>query len=223
LFAWILHGDGKEYLKVADFSACYDLLHLRQPVNLRRSIDALTEQHEMLKSRDGYRLTKPVRDRLESKYGSRPISVQVHEALSSLSTRVAVPAQKEYLDEALRCFRGEAWRAAALMAWNLAFDHLVQVILAGRLADFNTAYAKQYPKKPLTFCDRADFQELKESVVIDIARAAGITNKTQHQVLDRNLGVRNSIAHPSAFPFMQPQSEAFILEVVQTIVLGLTA
>lgn len=221
-FSWVLHGESKEHLKASDFVVCYDALHLRQPVNLRRSMESLEEQGDLLKSASGHRLEKTVRDRLEAKYGMRTISVQVHSLLASLPGRLSAPEQQDYLDEAIRCFRAEAWRGAALMSWNLAFDHLVQVIVTTRLADFNAAYAKQYQKKPLTFSDRADFQEVKESVVIDIARAAGITDKTQHQVLDRNLGVRNSIAHPSAFPFKQPQSEAFILEVVQTVVLGLT-
>src|SRR6185369_8458506 len=34
LFAWALHLDGKEHVKVGDFAGCYDGLHLRPPSNL---------------------------------------------------------------------------------------------------------------------------------------------------------------------------------------------
>lgn len=221
LFAWALHGDGKESVKAADFAACYDVLHMHPPASLHRAVQALHDQKDLLKAGGGFKLSKAVRDRHDSKYGARPISVQVHQALASLLGNVTDPAQKEYLDEAMRCFRGESWRAAAIMAWNLAFDHLCQVILAGKLAEFNAAYAKQFGKNAVTFGVRSDFQESKESVVIQVARTAGVTDKTQHGVLERNLGIRNSIAHPSAFAFKQPQSENFILEVVQTVVLGL--
>lgn len=222
LFAWALHAQGKQSVKAADFAACYDVLHLQQPASLHRSVQALHEQGDLLKAGGGFKLAKAVRDRHDAKHGARPISVQVHQALASLLGKVIDPAQKEYLDEAIRCFRGESWRAAAIMAWNLAFDHLCHVILAGKQTEFADAYAKQFhPRKAIAFQQRSDFQEVKETNVIEVARTVGVTDKTQHGVLERNLDVRNSIAHPSAFAFKQPQSENFILEVVQTVVLGL--
>jgi hypothetical protein len=220
-FAWVLHDAGNEQLKAPDFAACYDALHLHQPVNLRRSVEALEQQGDLLKSGGAYRLSKPVRDRLEAKYGKRAINVQVHELLASLPGKLTAAAQQSYLDEALRCFRAEAWRAAAIMAWNLAFDHLCGFVVTRKLAEFNGAYPTIGKKKPATIAQRSDLQELKESEVILVCRTARITDGTQHKCLERNLGIRNDIAHPSAVSFEQPNSEAFILEVVQTIVLGL--
>lgn len=222
LFAWVLHGDGKEHIKLGDFEGCFRALHLSLPGNIRRAVEALKQQKDLLPTTEGYTLSKQWRDRYQQKHGLRPITVSVHKALYELPARLTTAPQKEYLDEALRCFQVQSWRAAALMAWNLAFDHLCQKIVDSKLADFNAQYAKAYPKKPLNFAKRSDLQELKESDVIRIARAADVTDKTQHKCLERNLEIRNDIAHPSAVSFKQPQAENFILEVVQTVVLTLT-
>jgi hypothetical protein len=220
LFAWTLHADGKEYVKASDFAECYDALHLPPPSNLHRAVQALAEQRDLLKSAQGYRLAKPVRDRHEAKYGLRPITVQVHELLASLPAKLSSKEQSEYLNEALCCFRGQAWRAAIIMAWNVAFDHLCEVV-TGRLPAFNAGYAQAYPKAAEVIAQRSELRDMKESVVIRVCRTAGIIDKTQAKCLERNLEIRNDAAHPSGAPFNQLRAEAFILDVVQTIVLGL--
>jgi hypothetical protein len=221
LLAWLLHEEGKEHLRAADFAGLYDGFHLRAPVNLHRALQALEEQGDLMKSSAGYRLSKSARDRHTAKYGDRPITVGVLDLLASLPLKLSLPAQQEYLDEALRCFRASAWRAAAIMSWNLAFDHLCQTILK-KVESFNIEYAKAYAKRREIIARRADLQDLKESEVIRIARASGVTDGTQHKSLERNLGIRNDVAHPSGAPFTQPQAEAFILDVIQTVVLGLS-
>lgn len=216
LFAWALHADGKGDLKVADLAACFDSLHLAEPGNLHRAVQALAEQGDLLKSHTGYRLSKPVRDRLANKHGSRPITVQVHALLAALPEKLLVDTQREYLDEALRCFRAGAWRGAIIMAWNLAFDHLCQVIVS-RLDEFNRAFPLAYPKSSEVIVSRTDLQEIKESTAIRVCRTAGILDKTQAKCLERHLEVRNDAAHPSGAQFSQPKAEAFILDVIPTV------
>jgi len=220
LFAWALHLDGKEHVKVGDFAGCYDGLHLRPPSNLHRAVQALCEQGDLLKSAQGYRLSKPVRDRHDTKYGRRPSTIQLHDLLETLPSKLTSASQKDYLDEALRCFRAEGWRASIIMAWNLAFDHLCEVAIA-KLANFKSGYAKAFPKATDAISQRSDLRDLKESVVIRACRVADIIDKTQAKCLERHLDIRNDAAHPSGAPFNQPKAEAFILDVVQTIVLGL--
>ena len=222
LFAWVLHADGKEHLKVADIGAHFGRLHLSPPANLSRIVQALEEKGDMLKSSRGYRLAMAVRDDLAARYGNRPITVQVHETLMALPSKLTSPLQKEYLDEALACCKhAHAWRAAVIMSWNLAYDHFVHTILTTRLAEFNAGWAKTFQKRSFIAAGRSDFQDVKESEVIKAARTAGITDHTQHKCLERSLDIRNDAAHPSGAKFDQPRAEAFILEVVQTIVLGL--
>jgi hypothetical protein len=217
-FAWALHGAGKEHLKPADFAACYDAVHLQPPGNLHRDLKSL-EKRDLLKSAQGYRLSKVQRDAHDAKYGGRPQTRQVHDLLAKLPAMLNSPGYREYLDEALLCFRVGSWRGAIIMAWNLAFDHLCSHVITKKLAEFN-AVASAW-KKSVTIAQRSDFQELRESQVISVCRDASITDKTQDKCLDRNLSIRNDAAHPSGAKFDQLRTEAFITEVVNTIVLGL--
>jgi len=60
--------------------------------------------------------------------------------------RLADETQRKYLVEALNCYRAKCYRAAILMTWNLAYDHLLHWLLAdaARIKRFNT----KLPSKP---------------------------------------------------------------------------
>ena len=128
-FAWALHVDGREHLKPADFVACYDAVHLQQPSNLHRDLKALESKGDLLRSAQGVRLAKSLRDGHEEKYGKRALTVQVHDLLKQLLASVSSPDRQEYLEEALLCFKAGAWRGAIVMSWSVAFDHLCEHIV----------------------------------------------------------------------------------------------
>jgi hypothetical protein len=222
-FAWALHEGGKEHVGPADLNACYRALHIPPPGNLHRAVQALEQQRDLLKSAEGYRLSKSARDRFAARVGRRKVSVQIHDLLAGLTGQMSTAAQRDYLDEALRCFRAEAWRAAVIMSWNVAFDHLCEAIVSTKLADFNRAFPTAFPKLAQTIVQRADLRDVKESVVIKVSRTANIVDKTQFKCLERSLDIRNDAAHPSGAGFNQPKAEAYILDVVETIVLGVSA
>jgi hypothetical protein len=173
LFAWVLHAEGRATVRVSDLAACFTATHVRAPANLHRAVDALKEQGDFLRSTDGYRLSKPVRDQLDGRYGKRPTTVQVHNLLAALPGRLSSAAQREYLEEAFKCFRAGAWRGAIVMTWNVAFDHLCDHAL-GRLSDLNAAFPKAFPKLAEHITTRAELRELKESVVIRICRTVSV-------------------------------------------------
>ena len=50
------------------------------------------------------------------------------------------------MTEALTCYRDRAFRATIVMTWNLAYDHLLNWIMANHLARFNAAISVRYPK-----------------------------------------------------------------------------
>jgi hypothetical protein len=72
-----------------------------------------------------------------------------------------------------------------------------------------------------TVVAREDFYDLLESRVLEICRAAGITDKNVHGILDEKLKTRNRAAHASGSTFEQPQAENYILELVNNAVLKL--
>src|SRR5947208_1934689 len=115
LFGWFLHSQqGMERFGVAGVRSCYDTLHMDRPANISQLLVALSQRspREVLRDSQGYYLERKVRDRLEAKYGHRPATVQVHKLLEELPTRLTNTAERAYLDEALICFKHQAFRAA---------------------------------------------------------------------------------------------------------------
>jgi hypothetical protein len=102
---------------------------------------------ELLRDKGGYCLEHSLRERMTAKYGQRKITVQVTKMLTDLPARVPDVAEREFLDEALICYRSGAFRAAIVMTWNLAFDHLLNFILKHHLAGFNKQWPISYAKR----------------------------------------------------------------------------
>src|SRR5438128_1858815 len=113
LFGWYLHTEKRiNYFQPADVGNCYDALHIGRPSSFSGYFANLVSAKELLKSSSGYRLENRVRETIDKKYRSRPATVQVAELLRSLPEKIPNLAEQTYLDEALRCFEAEAFRAS---------------------------------------------------------------------------------------------------------------
>ena len=229
LFAWFLHTYGNnEHFMPADIGHCYEELHLSGPTNIPNQLAQLTAKKppELLKSSSGYRLEKRVRDAFDQKYGQRAITIAVTKLLKELPSKLPDLGERTYLDEALKCFEVEAFRAAIVMTWNLAYHHFCDYIMKNRLADFNARWIIVFPAhhknaaKVITKIE--DFGDnLKESEVIKIAKSASIVTNDVGKILEEKLGRRNSAAHPSNVKIEQLQAEEFIDDLVKNVVLKL--
>jgi len=111
------------------------------------------------------------------------------------------------------------------MTWNLAYSHLLHWILDGatRHNDFNAAIPRRYPhKKPLIIVTKYDdFEELKESEVIEVCNTAGLVNSNIIRILREKLGKRNAAAHPASVVFVQSQADDVVTDLVNNVVLSL--
>ena len=151
-------------------------------------------------------------------------TVLVDQLLSSLPAEAnqGAPGSRTTMNEALAiCFRHKAFRAAIeLMTWNVAYDHLLSVVVATKLAAFNMAQASTMfggKKKPIA--TREDFQRMQESDVIDVCNAGRLVSKEVAKVLNDKLEKRNSAAHPSGSTFNKLQAEEFITDLVNNAIL----
>jgi hypothetical protein len=142
-----------------------------------------------------------------------------------LPGRAADAADREFLEECLICFRHRAFRAAVVMAWNLAYDHLCVWVLkdAQRLAAFNAGFVTRYPneKKFTAITKRDDFTEWKESQVICACKTSGVISDSVNKILEEKLRRRNLAAHPSGTKTTEPTAEEFIKDLVENVVLKL--
>lgn len=224
LFAWWLHTYGnRSHFKPKDIAQCYKGLSLAE-TNVSSMLDYLCKQRLILKDRNGYKLERSVHDGITEKYGQREATIHVHKLLADLPSKIPSIAEKAYLDETLTCLRNSAFRATVVMAWNLAYDHLCEWILAGpqRLADFNAQTPKTYPRAGLpVVVARDDFLDFKESQVLQVAKSARVITDNVHKVLKEKLDRRNIAAHPSGVKILQSTAEEVIRDLVENVVLVL--
>lgn len=113
---------------------------------------------QLVKEKGGFRLAAPVRRMLDTRLGGDPIKIAVAKTLTDLPAQVPDLAEREFLSEALNCYRVRAYRATIIMVWNLCFDHLVRWVFAdpGRLISMNKGIATKYPKKSLILLRHED-------------------------------------------------------------------
>ncbi|MHB1743956.1 MAG: hypothetical protein ACYCPO_01455 [Acidobacteriaceae bacterium] len=228
-FSWFLHYHLKRDRFVSgDIAKCYEELSMEQPSSISPFLASMEKKKpkEILRDKGGYHLEHSLREKMTAKYGQRSITVQVTKMLMDLPNKVPDVAEREFLDEALICYRNGAFRAAIVMTWNLAFDHLLSFILAHHLAAFNTqwplSYAKQHAKaRVAAITSRDDFGELKESETLMICKSTAIITGDLYKVLDEKLGKRNTAAHPSTVSVSQIQAEGVIDDLVNNVVLKL--
>lgn len=225
LFAWHLHTHkGAETFGNAEIRNCFREI-AAEPPDVTVYLPRMVQKGDLLKSRQGYKLGGTVRRSMDAKYGAHPTVVAVSKLLADLPAKVPDLAERTFLSEALNCYRVGAYRAAIVMAWNLAFDHLLEWIFQNpsRLAAFNTAIPIRFPKSklpPITV--REHFEDAKEAEIIDIALTANLISKNLTEILRENLKRRNRAAHPSQVVIVQSQADDAITNLVNNVVLALS-
>lgn len=227
LFGWFLHSHvGKDRFTLADIRWCYNTANVELPGNVHRSVDALTEKSppDLLRDKNGYRLTQPIREQIDRAVGQAEAIVVVERMLTDLPGKIADESERLFLAETLTCYRYGAFRAAIVMAWNLAYDHLVRWVLAdpARLAAFNAGIPKRNPKKShIAIARREDFEELKEDEAVEIIGGLPGVLGGVKKLLKEKLGRRNTYAHPSTLKVERAQVDDMITDLVNNVVLTL--
>jgi hypothetical protein len=225
LFAWWLHTyAGKDSFGPVDIRGCYDKLHIDEPPALATYLTRMFEAKELLKERGQYKLERSARADLDKKYGVHHSVVAVSKLLTDLVGKVPDLAEQNFLAEAIKCYRVEAYRACIVMVWNVTYNHLLNWILSdsARLAKFNANIVKRNSKKAgLVITTYDDFEELKEREAVDICNIAGLYNSSVYKILVGKLDRRNIAAHPSAVVVVQSQADDAITDLINNVVLGL--
>jgi hypothetical protein len=224
LFGWFLHtyGNASSFDNDA-IRGCFRQLHMVTP-DVHKFLPRMAEAKppELLRQGGGYKLARQIKLRLDEKYGTAPRVIAVTNLLVNLPLRVPNQVESIFLTEALNCYRVAAFRATTVMVWNLAFHHVLQWLMSKpqRIVEFNQALHTRFPKKtPIT--GRDDFDELKESEVIEVCRTARLLNQNMCDILRDKLRRRNMAAHPSSVIVSQSQADDTITDLVNNIVVAL--
>jgi hypothetical protein len=225
-FAWFVQTQQQQSKFTAvDIQQCYDKLHYASPTNLRNLLKQMAAKRppDLLRDNSGYRIEGRCKEELDKKYGQRQATIVVDAMLQSLPGKISDQAERIFLSEALVCYRHEPFRATIVMTWNLALDHLLNWILANHLLAFNGAISARYPKRAgIVMNKKDDFDEFKESEVIEVCGKAGIINDNTKRILNDKLTRRNMAAHPSTVEITRYQAEDVISDLVNNVILKLS-
>jgi hypothetical protein len=226
-FGWYLHvHDNRERFDFAAIRQCYVATHM-EPPNFTREFGRLLDRGVVLKDSKGYRLEHKTRETLDKKYGEHETTIVISQLLKELPGKISDEAERLFLTDALKCYKVQAFRPAIVTTWNLAYDHVLNWLVkdAQRLSNFNSKIIGRVGVKRgtgLIMAKREDFEDLKESEVLDIAGNAGVfPSDNIKKILDGELTKRNIAAHPSLVEIDRPQADEAIYTLVSNVVLKL--
>lgn len=212
----------EEVATAAGIAECFAVLRVPAYSN----ISAFLSRHSVagsskrfIKAKGGYQLARSTQLEIQKTLHSGPAKLETSLLLRSLLPKVSEPLERAYLMEAIDCYEIGARRASILMTWLLALNHLYAHVLNKGLSTFNAALAKDKGVKIVAIAKIDDFGEMKEAKFIELLRAAGIVSNDVRKILDVKLGIRNSVAHPSAVSISEVKSTDFIIDLVENVVL----
>ena len=226
-FGWYLHTQKQRVsFSQAEIRACYKEHHM-EPPNLSEAFTRLIAKKPkvMLLEKGAYKLEHSARAKLDERYGQHENTILVSQLLNDLPGKIPDEAERLFLSEAIKCYRVRAFRAAIVMAWNLTYSHLLHWILSDstRLAAFQATIITSIGPKlgsSVAITKREDFEQLKESQVLNICGTAGLfVSQNTKKILTIQLDKRNLAAHPSLLVIGGPEAEDTISSLVQNVVL----
>ncbi|MCQ8780880.1 hypothetical protein [Mangrovibrevibacter kandeliae] len=222
LFLYFLTAElGQETATPRQIADCFEACDLAAPANVsaRLSEGLKVKPPKYIKTKGAYKLQRHTREALSKKLGAETVTAQTSATLRGLEHKLPAGADKEFLKEAIDCFEIGANRAAIIMTWMLAMDHLFAYILAHKLTEFNVAVSKDKGLKITSVSQRDDFTGIKETKFIELCRSAGIISNDVRKILDQKLGTRNSCAHPSGVTINKSKVIDAIEDLVDNVIL----
>jgi hypothetical protein len=224
-FGWYLHTHRKmETFATGDVRKCFEELRLVSlNISLHLTRMSETKPPALIRTRGKYKLHRTLMMELDGKYGDHPATIEVSKLLAELSGKVPDLAERVFLEEAISCYRVKAFRAAIVMAWNLAYDHLIHWVFAdpARIVALNGAFAARFQKKAPTVSVRRDVENIKEIDVVEACGTAHLVSSNVVKILKEKLSRRNIAAHPSSVVVSEPQANDVITDLVNNVVLEL--
>jgi hypothetical protein len=216
---YFLHThQGIDKFKTAHVNACFDELHMKRPANAGSQMNAMTQNSRFLGNTNGFKLSNTARAKIAAMLPSDAAPKQVLLQLKKLEAGLTDPQQRIFLREANICFMHGAYRAAVVMAWNLAYHHVCSFIFNNHLQTYNTRLPIQFKsEKPII--KFTDFEDTKESIVIAVAKGSSIISSTTAKILKAKLDIRNTAAHPSSTTILPITAEEVISDLTHNVLL----
>lgn len=219
---FITKSTGREAFTVKELSACFDQSRVNAPGNIHREVDKLVSirPSKFIRKGTSYSLQRDALSEMENEHkalwvGKRhPDISRVNDDLRKLLPTVKGRNQKDFLEEAIKSFEVECFRAAYIMTWLLVVDILYDYVLKHKLVGFNQSLASNNKYKNLVIESKDDFGEVKEGDFIMFLKQSGAIDANVKKMLVAKLDFRNTCAHPNSFEIRPHKVTAYIDELV---------
>ncbi len=154
--------------------------------------------------------------------GPEPERHSVSQRLIGLKEKITDEQQKVFLEETLNCLQINANRAAIVMGWNLAFDHLRNWVFRKHLSQFNAELTKRYEKKNKTYDTVQNYEDFPQSewLCLDVCEKAGLICGYEKDILFESLKERNRFAHPNKMIAGSATAAGYIENLLEHVVLN---
>lgn len=219
---YLLVFKNQESIKAKEIELCFSELSIPAYSNIPSYLSVKSKKikgsQKYIKNKDKtYCISRNSSDEISKNIILDIPKVEMSNALRDIAQRLTNKSEKVFLEEAIKTFEIEAYRASIIMVWLLTIDHLYEYILANKLSEFVIALKKVNKNKSISTKD--DFADLKESQLIEVCRSAGIISNDVKKILDTKLGIRNSFAHPSTIILRKSKALEFIEDLIENVVL----
>lgn len=227
VFAYLLEDIEKmESFSPANIKNCFEVSKIKPysniPSYLTKNLKAPRgKKPKYLKSRKGYSLNSAYKVQLVKIIPDNKPKAKTSKTLRDLLATITDSEQNIFLNEAIKCYEIEAFRASIVMVWNLTVDHLYEYILSKKLTEFNTVLASNTDRRVRisSVSVKDDFSEIPEGKFIEFCRQSIIISNDVRKILEEKLGTRNTYAHPSNMTLAESKAIEFIEDLVNNVVL----
>lgn len=208
------------FFNTSDIKNEFSNQHLPCPSNISSEISRLKKEKILISTKDGYSFNRPVKIKMEKQYIWSHHIRETNNTLENLSTNINNPFQKNFLEEAIRCFNVKSFRASIIMTWLLCMDTLYDFVINTELNlnSFNQSLENLWKYKKLRIIKKEDFYAIKESDFIELLKSAQIITNDIRKILDEKLWIRNSCAHPNNIIIEDYKAISFIQDIVKNVI-----
>lgn len=207
----------------SDINKCFTDEHLRVPTaNLSQYFKYLQEGKSPIIIAAGkysYSLHRETKKELDAIYKPSEHAQKVSLLLRDHIRKVKGREQQVFIEEAIKCYEIQCFRAAIIMSWLLTMDVMYENVLNTNLAAFNgamKAHTKYMKFNPIS--KKEEFSDMKESDFIELLRGAGIISNDIRKILVKRLDERNTNAHPNTIKITEANANHFIEDLLINVV-----
>lgn len=213
---------GYESFTATQIRTCIHLLALSPYSRVSAYLSENTKGRvaKYVKSKKGYRLERSHCFMVKAAIGDEVVKTKVSQQLLDLIPSVSDTIEKDFLEEAIKCYSVEAYRASVVLFWILTIYHLRNYIFYGtKLTDFNIALAQNPYKKLGKISIYDDFSDIPDFKFIELMRSANIISSDIRKILAEKLDIRNTAAHPALVKLTGHKATEFGLDLINNIIL----